>query len=108
VRGPIDTRPAQAHNAKTGVIESIGGIMTELGKILQAASADERGHTAPLVPALVGAAGAIVLAIGAAADSDIAAIIGGIVLAVGLLATTLVYHTAIDYPIFRRLDDLEK
>ena len=48
------------------------------------------------------------LAIGVAADSDVAAIIGGIVLAVGLLATTLVYHMAIDYGIFKRLDDLEK
>ena len=82
--------------------------MTELRKVLQTASADERGHAAPLVPALVGAAGAIVLAIGVAADSDVAAVIGGIVLAVGLLATTAVYHIAIDYPIFRRLDNLEK
>jgi len=76
--------------------------------ILRAANDDERGHGAPLVPALAGAAGAIVLAIGVAADSDVAAIIGGIVLAVGLLATTFVYHIAIDYGIFKRLDDLEK
>jgi len=82
--------------------------MTELRKVLQTASADERGHAAPLVPALVGAAGAIVLAVGVAADSDVAAVIGGIVLAAGLLATTAVYHIAIDYPIFRRLDNLEK
>ena len=43
-----------------------------------------------------------------ATDSDVAAIIGGIALAVGLLATTLAYHMAIDYGIFKRLDDLEK
>lgn len=82
--------------------------MTVLRRVLQTANADERGHAAPLVPTLVGAVGAIVLAVGVAADSDVAAIIGGIVLAVGLLATTVVTHTVIDYLIFRRLDNLEK
>lgn len=76
--------------------------------VLQMLRRGERGHAAPLLPALVGAAGAIVLAIGVAADSDAAALIGGIVLAVGLVATTVAYHLAIDYGIFRRLDDLEK
>ncbi len=82
--------------------------MTELRRVLRAANADERGHAAPLAVTLVGAAGAIVLAVGVAADSDVAAIIGGIVLAEGLLATTVVTHMAIDYPLFRRLDNLEK
>ncbi len=82
--------------------------MTKLRTTLRTASAGERGHAAPMVPTLVGAAGAIVLAIGAAADSSVAAVIGGIVLAVGLLTTTVAYHMAIDYGIFRRLDDLEK
>jgi hypothetical protein len=66
------------------------------------------GHAAPLALTLVGAAGAIVLAISVAADSDVAAIIGGIALAAGLLATTIVSHMDVDYPIFRRLDNLEK
>ena len=82
--------------------------MTRARTILRAANDDERGHAAPLVPSLAGAVGAIVLAIGVASDSDIAAIIGGIVLAVGLLATVVVSHMAIDYGIFKRLDDLEK
>ena len=82
--------------------------MTRIGAILRAANDDERGHAAPLAPALAGAVGAIVLAIGVASDSDVAAIIGGIALAVGLLATTLVYHMSIDYSIYKRLDDLEK
>ena len=82
--------------------------MTELRRVLRAANAGERGHAAPLAVTLVGAVGAIVLAVGVAADSDVAAVIGGIVLAVGLLATTVVTHTAIDYPIFGRLDNLEK
>ena len=82
--------------------------MTRVGAILRAANDDERGHAAPLVPSLAGAAGAIVLAIGVAADSDVTAILGGIALAVGLLATTLAYHIAIDYGIYKRLDDLEK
>jgi hypothetical protein len=82
--------------------------MTGLRRVLQTANADERGHAAPLVITLVSAAGAIALAVGVAADSDVAAIIGGIALAVGLLATTVVSHMDIDYSIFRRLDNLEK
>ena len=82
--------------------------MTQARTILRAVNADERGHVAPLVPALAGAAGAIALAIGVAADSDVAACIGGVVLAVGLLATTVVNHMAVEYGIFRRLDNLEK
>jgi hypothetical protein len=82
--------------------------MRQARAILRAANDDERGHAAPLIPSLAGAAGAVVLAIGVAADSDVAAIVGGAVLAVGLLATTLAYHVAIDYGIYKRLDDLEK
>ena len=86
----------------------IGGIITEMRRVLQTTNADERGHAAPLALTLIGAAGAIALAVGVAADSDVAAIIGGIALAVGLLATTVVSHMDIDYSIFRRLDNLEK
>ncbi|MCH8947112.1 MAG: hypothetical protein IH789_05720 [Acidobacteria bacterium] len=82
--------------------------MTRLRRVLQTKNSDERGHAAPLVLTLVSAAGAIALAVGVAADSDVAAIIGGIALAVGLLATTVVSHMNIDYSIFSRLDNLEK
>jgi hypothetical protein len=70
--------------------------------------AGESGHAAPLAGALIGAVGAVLLAIGAANDSGALAITGGIVLAVGLLATLLLNHTAVEYEFYRRLDDLEK
>jgi len=57
---------------------------------------------------MVGAAGAIILAIGAAGDSGLFAIIGGIVLAIGIVVTFLLHHAAVDYDIYRRLEDLEK
>jgi hypothetical protein len=60
------------------------------------------------VPSLVAAIGAIVLGIGAAADSDAAAIIGGIVLGIGIFVTGLARHRTIDYDVWMRLDALEK
>ena len=82
--------------------------MTQVRAILRAANDDEQGHAAPLIHSLAGAVGAIVLAIGVSADSDVAAIIGGVALAVGLLATTVLSHMAIDYGVYSRLDKLEK
>ncbi len=82
--------------------------MTRITTIIRALNAGEEGHTQPLVTTLLGAVGAIVLAVGAAEDSSIAAYIGGIVLGLGLLATPVVAHITIDYEIFKRLDDLEK
>ncbi|TMG03986.1 MAG: hypothetical protein E6I03_02605 [Chloroflexi bacterium] len=69
---------------------------------------DERGHVEVGVPALVAAIAAIVLAIGAAADSDVVTIISGVVLGVALLAASLARHRQIDYDVWRRLDKLEK
>jgi hypothetical protein len=68
----------------------------------------EEGHGMPLVGALIGAAGAILLAIGAANDTGALAIIGGIVLAVGLFATLVIQHMTVEYGVFDRLDKLEK
>ena len=68
----------------------------------------EEGHGMPLVGALIGAAGAILLAIGAANDTGALAIIGGIVLAVGLFAALIIQHMTVEYGIFGRLDELEK
>ena len=65
----------------------------------------EEGHAAPLAGTLLGGAGAVVLAIGAANDTGVLAIIGGIVLAVGLTVTVLLNHITIDYAIFKRLDE---
>ena len=68
----------------------------------------EEGHGLPLVGALIGAAGAILLAIGAANDTGVLSIVGGIVLAVGLMAMLVIQHTTVEYGIFGRLDELEK
>ncbi len=64
--------------------------------------AGEEGHAITLVGVLISGAGVIVLAIGAANDSGITAIIGGVVAAVGFLAYDLMRHTQIDYEFFRR------
>lgn len=71
-------------------------------------SEGEEGHGAPLPGALIGGAGAILLAIGAANDTGALAIAGGIVLAVGLMAMMVLNHMTIEYGIFKRLDDIEK
>ncbi len=71
-------------------------------------SEGEEGHAAPIPGAILGGAGAILLGIGAANDTGALAIAGGIVLAVGLMATLLLSHMTIEYGIFSRLDDIEK
>ena len=68
----------------------------------------EEGHGMPLIGALIGAAGAIVLAIGAANDTGALTIAGGIILAVGLIAMLVIQHMTVEYGIFGRLDNLEK
>ncbi len=68
----------------------------------------DEGHGMPVIGVLIGAVGAILLAIGAANDTGALTIIGGVVLAVGLLATLVIQHMAVEYDIFARLDKLEK
>ncbi len=68
----------------------------------------EEGHAAGLPGPVVAGVGAILLGIGAANDSGALAIIGGVVAAVGMVAASVLQHTQIEYPIYRRLDDLEK
>ena len=48
------------------------------------------------------------MGIGAANDTGALAIAGGIVLAVGLLATLVLNHVTVEYGMFGRLDDIEK
>jgi uncharacterized membrane protein YebE (DUF533 family) len=67
----------------------------------------EDGHTGTLPGLVVGAAGAILLGIGAANDTGWLAIVGGIVAAIGMLATDVLRHVKVDYSVFRRLEDLE-
>ncbi len=69
---------------------------------------EEKGHAVTMPGVMLGGAGAVLLGIGAANDSGLLAIIGGVVLAVGLLATSLLAHMGIEYGIFGRLDELEK
>jgi len=68
----------------------------------------EDGHAGAGIASLVAAAGAVLLGIGAAGD-DLGwlAIVGGIVLAVGVVVTPLLEHTQVDYDIFGRLEKLE-
>lgn len=68
----------------------------------------EDGHAPPLIGVLIGGAGAILLAVGSANDSGVLAIVGGIVLAVGLFAAAVLNHTTVEYDIYARLDKLEK
>jgi tetrahydromethanopterin S-methyltransferase subunit D len=68
----------------------------------------EEGHGMPLIGTLIGAVGAILLAIGAANDTGALAIVGGIVLAVGLFATLVIQHMTVEWGIFGRLENLEK
>ena len=68
----------------------------------------EEGHALPLLGTLPAGAGAILLAIGAANDSGVLAIVGGIVLAVAITATSLLTHIGVEYGIFRRLDEIDQ
>jgi len=68
----------------------------------------EEGHAITLPGTLLSGAGAVLLGIGAANDSGALAIIGGIVLAVGLLVASVSTHMGVEYGIFSRLEELEK
>ena len=68
----------------------------------------EEGHAITVPGILLGGAGAIVLAVGAANDNGLTTIIGGVVLAVGLLAASLLNHIGVEYGMFERLNKLEK
>ena len=78
-----------------------------LRKMMTALNGEE-GHAGPGVSSLVAAAGAVILGIGAAGD-DLGwlAIVGGIVLAVGVFGVGLLEHMMVDYGIFGRLEKLE-
>lgn len=68
----------------------------------------EDGHATTVPGLLLAAAGAIVLAIGAANDTDVVTIIGGVMLAAGIVAESLLNHMKVDYEIYDRLNELEK
>jgi hypothetical protein len=68
----------------------------------------EDGHAGPLPGLVIGAGGAIALGIGAAADLGWLAIVGGVVLGVGILAASVLNHMRVEYDIYARLEKLEK
>lgn len=75
---------------------------------IERAISGEEGHAGPVPALLAASAGAILLAIGAAAETDWLTIAGGIVLAVGVLAAPLLNHMLVEYGIYERLETLEK
>ena len=73
---------------------------------LSAIHESEEGHVAPAVGSLLAGVGAIVLAIGAANDNGATAIIGGVVLALGIIGSAVLHHRQVDYELYRRTDKL--
>lgn len=68
----------------------------------------EEGHVHVLVGPLISAAGAIVLAIGAANANDATTITGGIVLAVGFVGGAAMKHGTVEKDVYGRIDKLEE
>ncbi|MEE8421432.1 MAG: hypothetical protein V3S31_01500 [Dehalococcoidia bacterium] len=68
---------------------------------------EESGHMVIAATGLVGAAGAILLAVGVTGDTDVLVWIGGGVMAVAFLNGSIREHQLVDYEIFARLDELE-
>lgn len=82
-------------------------MLSKFGRLINTLDQDEDGHIGPLPGALVAAIGAILIGIGASNDSGGLAITGGIVAAVGIIASTVMHHMMVEYDIFKRLGDLE-
>jgi hypothetical protein len=82
--------------------------MKSLLRALRRIHTEEDGHAVPGFMSLVAAVGAVVLAIGAASDSDVVTIIGGVALGIGILAGGVLNHMVIDYDIYARLETIEK
>ena len=72
--------------------------------LLHRVHTEEDGHAAPGVLSLVAGVGAVLLGIGA---GGALAIIGGVVLGVGLLAASVANHMTVDYDMYARLEKLE-
>lgn len=67
----------------------------------------EDGHAEPYVGVFIGAIGLIALGIGAAGDAGWLAITGGIVAAVGLIASFGINHATVEKGMYGRLDKLD-
>jgi hypothetical protein len=75
--------------------------------IVRDAIRGDRGHARAGAATLVPVAGAIVLAIGAANETDWLTITGGIVLALGVLLASVLHHQVVDWDIYHRIEKLE-
>ena len=73
------------------------------GKFLEQLEGEE-GHVDSGLASLVAAGGAIALGIGAANDTGWLAVVGGIVLGLGILAYAVLRHRGIDYELYRRTE----
>ena len=82
--------------------------MNRFVRAIQEIHNDERGHVEVGLPSLVAGIGAVILGIGAGGGGGVLAIIGGVILGVGIFVTGLLRHRQIDYDVWRRLDKLEK
>lgn len=78
-----------------------------LTRVLHTLARGEQGHATAGIGTLIPAAGAILLAIGAAGDTDWLTIVGGIVLALGVIAAPVLNHVLVEYGIYERLEKLE-
>ena len=78
-----------------------------VSKLLREVHESEDGHAAPLVGSLVSIIGLVLLGIGAANGTGWMAVTGGIVAAVGVVATLVINHMKIEYDIYARLEALE-
>ena len=82
--------------------------MLRLMRIMCQRARSEERHAPLFLLSIVAGLGAIALGIGAAEDSYIVAVVGGVVLGLGVVAALAIHHAAVDYDIYRRLNDLEK
>jgi hypothetical protein len=75
--------------------------------IINAITRGEEGHGLPLIGALIGAAGAVLLGIGAAGDTDWMSIAGGIGIALGFFVLPVLNHMNVEYELYGRIEKLE-
>ncbi len=76
-------------------------------QLLKQVHEDESGHALPAMASLAAAVGGILVGIGAGGGGDALAIIGGVVLGVGVLAAGVLEHMTVDYDVYARLEELE-
>lgn len=82
--------------------------MSMLRSVITRAMWEEDGHLWRLITGVLGAVGAIRLAVGATGGNDTVTWIGGVVVALAFLNSAFLEHSRMDYPIYHRLDELEK